>query len=338
MNTQLIVQPVPSNSVLPDYIFYKFDSLLPGNGFIINEDNDPHPLYYKLLKEKGNTFSWEYLEVGPKKWCVKISKREEDDAKETIGDMAVSDHRKALILRKYGLDFSFKGRRTLREACAEKNISTKNIERDLKASDQQQLVYTINYNDWELDYLADFIITNHHEYTRKTLRLLEDELEKNSKIIRQNHVYLLPLVEVFNQLYKNMTDIMLKEEQVFFPYIRFLVQVKKGNVRYGLPPVSIMEHISKLEFEHQKLGEQIGYLCEFTNNYTMPRIQHGFYGHVLQWLNEFDNDLHQHIHIENNILFPKAMKLEEAFLGSMKTSNAASDKHISSINHLASLL
>jgi regulator of cell morphogenesis and NO signaling len=339
MNTKLIIEPVQPDTVPPDYIFYKFDSLLPGNGFIIHEDNDPHSIYSQMLKEKGDTFSWEYLAVGPKKWCVKISKREKENSDELLGELAVSDHRKALILRKYGLDFSFKGKRTLKEACTEKNISIKKLERELEAYDQQSLVYAVNYNSLELDYLTDFIITNHHQYTRKILLCIANELQENSKVICQHHANLLPVVEAYNQLNVTMNIIMQQEEQVLFPYIRFLVHVTRGKiVANALPSGSVKVHISKIESEHQKIGDQINYIRHLTSDYTLPHIEDSFYSKILQWLNEFDNDLHQHIHIETNILFRKALMLEQEYLATAQISNDNPDTDYPITNHLSSLL
>jgi regulator of cell morphogenesis and NO signaling len=336
MKNQSIINPVISNSsAKPDYIFYKFDSLLPGNEFIINDYNDPQPLSYLLLQEKGYSFSWEYLEIGPKKWCIRLGKNKEARS-QTLGEMAVSDHRKALILRKYGLDFSFNGKKTLREACAEKSLPIRNIEKELNATGQQSLVYTVNYNSWEPDYLADFIVTNHHQYTQKVLLCIEHEWQKTHQ---HNYAYLKPLFKVFDQLHSNMQFIMLQEEQILFPYIRFLVQATKGKIGVNtLPAGSIADHINRIELAHQTIGEQLEYIRNFTSNFTMPRIEYSFYVKVLQWLNELDNDLRQHIHIEKNILFPKAIALEQEYLKDLLSSNKTSNKVSTSTDYQSAIL
>ncbi len=338
MNNQYTTSHITSNLLSkPASIINKFDHLLPGNGFIIQEDKDPYRLYYQLLKEKGDTFSWEYLETGPKNWSIKISKLKEENKSQTLGEMAVSDNRKAMILRKYGLDFSFKGKKNLREACMEMGISTRNVERELNAMGQQSLFYTINYNSWELDYLADFILANHHTYTRKILQCITDEFEKSSN--NESSQILQPLFDIFNEIHTNMLYVILQEEQILFPYIRFLAHVTKGHIPANtLPAGSIQDHISKIEMEHKKLGEQMEFVRSFTRNYTKPRIEYSFYSLVLQWLNEFDNDLHQHIHIENNILFPKAIKLEQEYLNNLQLSKTVSNKLNSSIGRQSPFL
>ncbi|MEO6000089.1 MAG: DUF542 domain-containing protein [Chitinophagaceae bacterium] len=336
MKNQSIINQVNSNSsAKPDYIFYKFDSLLPGNEFIINDYNEPQPLSYLLLQEKGYRFSWEYLEIGPKKWCIRLGKNKDARA-QTLGEMAVSDHRKALILRKYGLDFSFNGKRTLREACAEKSLSIRTIEKELNATGQQSLAYTVNYNSWELDYLADFIVTTHHRYTRKILLCIEHEWEKSNQ---NNYPGLKPLFKVFDQLHTDLQSIMLQEDQILFPYIRFLVQVTKGKIGVNsLPAGSISDLIIRIESAHQTIGEHLEFIRNFTSNFTMPHIEYSFYAQVLQWLNEFDTDLYQHIHIENNILFPKAIALEQEYLKNLSSTNKSPAKAIPSTVYLPSIL
>jgi len=339
MDTHTTVETVQPDSDLPDYLFYKFDSLQPGNGFIIHEDNDPYSIYSKMLEEKGDSLSWEYLTVGPKKWCIKISKKDNDHLNETLGEMAVADHRKALILRKYGLDFSFKGDKTLKEACAEIAISTKNVERELSVSGQQSLIYTVNYNNLELDYLADFIVTNHHQYTGNILQKIAGAFTKNSTVIYNDHFNLLPLVEVFNQLHSTINVIMQEEEQVLFPYIRFLVQVTKGKINaITLPAYPIGEHIRKIEKAHHKIGEQIKYISNFTCDYTMPHFEHSFITRILEWLNEFASDLYQHIHIEKNILFRKVLTLEKEYFINLQPADTTHCKTNAPNDHLLSLL
>ncbi|HEU5364618.1 MAG TPA: DUF542 domain-containing protein, partial [Hanamia sp.] len=98
-------------------IFAKFDELKAGESLTIHNDHDPKPLYYQLLGERGNIFTWEYLEQGPKLWRIKISKRPEGMAEETLGEIAAKDLRKAEVFKKYGLDFCCGGKKTVKEAC-----------------------------------------------------------------------------------------------------------------------------------------------------------------------------------------------------------------------------
>ena len=103
-------------------IFARFDELSPGESLTIHNDHDPKPLYYQLLGERGNIFTWEYLEQGPQWWKVKISKRISGESDETLGEIVAKDMHKAQIFKKYGIDFCCGGKKTVKQACEEKGI------------------------------------------------------------------------------------------------------------------------------------------------------------------------------------------------------------------------
>ncbi len=151
-------------------IFVRFDELQPGESLTIHNDHDPKPLYYQLLGERGNIFTWEYLEQGPQLWRVKISKRTAGESDETLGEIAAKDLRKAEVFKKYGLDFCCGGKKTVKEACAEKGIDVTKVEQELQTADKNvSPARPLPYNEWELDFLADYITNTHHRYVKKTL-------------------------------------------------------------------------------------------------------------------------------------------------------------------------
>ncbi|MEO9052517.1 MAG: DUF542 domain-containing protein, partial [Ginsengibacter sp.] len=119
-------------------IFVRFDELKPGESLTIHNDHDPKPLYYQLLGERGNIFTWEYLEQGPNLWRIKISKNPEDQSEgaETLGEIVAKDFRTAEVFNKYGLDFCCGGKKTVREACAEKGLDVTKIEHELQNADK----------------------------------------------------------------------------------------------------------------------------------------------------------------------------------------------------------
>lgn len=117
-------------------IFAEFDKLHEGESLIIHNDHDPKPLYYQLIGERGNIFTWEYQQQGPEWWKVKISKRRMSDSDETLGEIAAKDLRKAEVFKKYGLDFSCEGKKTVKEVCAEKGLDVTKIEQELQQLDK----------------------------------------------------------------------------------------------------------------------------------------------------------------------------------------------------------
>src|SRR5690606_21032631 len=134
-------------------IFQKFDSLEPGQGFVIHNDHDPKPLYYQLLGERGDIFTWEYLQSGPDVWKVQIILKGEK-AEETIGELVTKDYRKAQVFKKYGIDFCCGGKKTLSEVSQKKGISLEELKAALKAVENQESASSsVNFDKWELDFL-----------------------------------------------------------------------------------------------------------------------------------------------------------------------------------------
>lgn len=113
-------------------IFARFDELAEGHDFIILNDHDPKPLYYQFLAERGNVFTWEYLQEGPEWWRVRIGKRMSGEKDETLGEIAAADQRKARVFQKFGLDFSCDGAKTVKEVCAEKGMDVTLVEKELQ--------------------------------------------------------------------------------------------------------------------------------------------------------------------------------------------------------------
>ena len=150
-------------------IFKKFDELNEGESLTILNDHDPKPVYYQLLGERGNVFTWEYLEEGPEWWRVKIQKRVTGENEASMGELAAKDLRKVEVFKKYGLDFSCDGKKTVKEACAEKGLDVTKIEQELQQADKAPISPSIQYEEWNADFFTDYIVNTHHRYIRKNL-------------------------------------------------------------------------------------------------------------------------------------------------------------------------
>jgi regulator of cell morphogenesis and NO signaling len=172
-------------------IFARFDDLSEGEEFIILNDHDPKPLYYQLLGERGNIFVWEYLEQGPDQWRVRIGKVKSDGGSETLGEIAAKDLKKAQIFKKYGLDFCCGGKKTVKEACQEKGLDPDQIQKELEQTNSEYQARPIPYNDWEIDFLTDYIVNTHHAYVRKTLPDIQAYANKVMRVHHQNHPELI---------------------------------------------------------------------------------------------------------------------------------------------------
>lgn len=292
-------------------IFKRFDALVEGDHVTIFNDHDPKPLYYQLLGERGNVFKWEYLEQGPEWWKVRITKRMKNDIDETLGQIAAKDVRKAQIFKKYGLDFCCGGKKTVKEACSEKGLDVAKVEHELQQSDQLTYSRPIPFGDWSIDFLADYIVNTHHSYVRKMLPDLLAYSEKVMKAHGSKHPELIQITQLIFEVNDELTAHMIKEEKVLFPYIKELVKAgSNGSSWHAMQLGTIQNPINMMEMEHELVGSNLAALRELSNNYSLPEDACASYRLLYKMLDEFEEDLHLHIHLENNILFPKALELE----------------------------
>jgi regulator of cell morphogenesis and NO signaling len=293
-------------------IFVRFDELKEGESLTIHNDHDPKPLYYQLLGERGVIFIWEYLGQGPEWWIVKITKRISGENKETLGQIAAKDLRKAQVFKKYGLDFCCGGKKTVKEACAEKGLDVTKVEQELQLADKLPSSRPIPYSEWSLDFLADYIVNTHHSYVEKSLPDITAYAEKVMIVHGPQHPELLRIYQLVGEINAELTAHRVKEERVLFPYIKQLVAAKKSKV--PLPAAhfgTVQNPIDMMEMEHEIVGKNLEEIREISNNFLLPEDACASYSLLYRLLGEFEEDLHLHVHLENNILFPKALEIEK---------------------------
>ncbi|MBP7388971.1 MAG: iron-sulfur cluster repair di-iron protein [Chitinophagales bacterium] len=293
-------------------IFARFDELAESESLTIHNDHDPKPLYYQLLGERGNVFTWEYLEDGPEWWKVKISKLISGQVEETLGQLAAKDLRIAQIFKKYGLDFCCGGKKTVKQACAEKGLDVTKVEQELLLADKAPSNRPLPYNEWTLDFLADYIVNTHHTYVKKTLPDLLFYANKVARVHGQRHPELVEINRHVQEVNAELIPHMTKEEKVLFPFVKALALAVKGEqpaqpAHFG----TVQNPINMMEMEHELVGKEMGLIRTLSENYTLPLDACASYSLLYRMLDEFEQDLHLHIHLENNILFPKAIELEK---------------------------
>lgn len=284
-------------------IFACFDKLEEGQSLIIHNDHDPKPLYYQLLGERGSIFNWEYLEEGPVWWKVRIAKRMSGEGDETLGQIAAKDLRKAEIFKKYGLDFCCGGKKTVKEACAEKGLDVTKIEKELQQADKAPNLRPFPYDKWSPAFLADFIVNTHHSYVRKTLPDIRNYAARVARVHGARHPELAVIQQLVEAVNAELLEHMAKEEQVLFPLIK---EMAAGN-RID----AIQSPIGMMEMEHEMTAKALHQVRMLANNYTLPEDACASYSLLYRMLDDFENDLHIHVHLENNILFPKALEIEK---------------------------
>lgn len=291
-------------------IFRVFDNLKGGESLTIHNDHDPKPVYYQLLGERGDIFTWEYLEEGPEWWDVKVTKRE--DGQETIGEIAVKDLRKVEVFKKYGIDFCCGGKKTIAEACAEKNIDATKVQTELRQIETESKASNISFNDWGIDFLADYIVNTHHNYVRKYLPELMTYSLKVAMVHGAQHPELVQIQKLVAEINKELTEHLAQEENILFSYIRKIVESRKGNLPLLKQEKDFAGLIAELEKDHDVVGRAFDMIRLLSKEYAIPADACASYKLLYKMIQEFEDDLHLHIHLENNILFPKAIDMEKA--------------------------
>lgn len=291
-------------------IFEEFDALIPDNAFIILNDHDPKPLYYQLLGERGKVFTWDYLENGPEFWKVKIGKTG-TQTEETIGEMVAKDYRKAQVFKNLGIDFCCGGKKTLNEVCDTKGIDVEALKAKLSAAEKiEQTAH--DFDKWHLDFLVDYIINIHHNYIKENIPFIKELAIKVAKVHSDHHPEAIEVATIFKGLAADLSLHLMKEENVLFPYIKELVAAEKNSTKIKQASFgSVNNPTQMMENEHEQAGEDLVQIRKVTDNYTLPADACTSYTILYKKLQEFENDLFNHVHLENNILFPKAIKLEK---------------------------
>lgn len=230
-----------------------------------------------------------------------------------IGEIVAEDFRTAAIFKKHGLDFCCKGDRTIENACETKKLDAQNIYKEIENL-PQNAASSIDFKSWPLDLLADYIEKTHHRYVAEKTPVLLQFLDKLCKVHGERHPELFRIRELFYASAQDLGAHMKKEELMLFPFIKNMVKAKIDGSAIQQPhfgtvknPVNMMKH------EHTAEGERLSEIAELTDNYTPPADACNTYIVAFAMLQDFENDLHRHIHLENNILFPKAIELEKEF-------------------------
>jgi regulator of cell morphogenesis and NO signaling len=235
------------------------------------------------------------------------------DPNETIGDIVAADYRTAEVFDRYGLDFCCGGRRTLSEACREQGVGVEDLLRSLDelatGSDPAERAST----EWPLDTLIDYIVSWHHGYVKSAIPVLTAYTTKIAEVHGERSPELRRVAELFANLASELTQHMAKEEGILFPYVRSLLDAARANGRMEPSPFGTVHNpIRMLEGEHQEAGDEMRLIRELTHGYALPDFACATYRACFDKLQEFEQYLHEHVHLENNILFPAAIRLEES--------------------------
>ena len=246
----------------------------------------------------------------------------------TVRDVVLELPQATRVFEKLKIDYCCGGNQRLGDACATAGVAVKNLEAMLTAADQveSQGRDSPDFQKATLSDLIGHILAKHHVYTKDEMARLEPLIDKVIAAHGANHPELLNIWELFQTLRADLTPHMFKEEQMLFPYIVELESsVLEKRPRPSAPFGTINNPIHMMMMEHDTVCDLLRELREVSSDYAVPPDVCISYQTLYQALTAFEQDLHQHIHLENNILFPRAIELEAKAVARQMTTRSFND-------------
>ncbi len=228
----------------------------------------------------------------------------------TLGEIVKRNYKAADILEKFSLDFCCMGHQNFYDACKTNNIEPSLVVHELQQI-QDEMDDGVDFDSWPLDLLADYICNHHHTYVEKRTPLISGYLDKITEVHGTNHPELSEVRKLFLEIGGELTVHMKKEEFILFPFIKKLEQAKDTKSSVSSPLFGrIGNPVEMMMVDHAREGEKFRRIATLTNEYKVPADACNTFAITYQLLKDYEKDLHIHIHLENNILFPKAIALE----------------------------
>ena len=225
-------------------------------------------------------------------------------SEKTVGELAVENSAAARVFEKYGIDYCCGGKQSLAAVCVERGIAPEAVLEELR---QIAPKVALEERDWKTAPLADLIghiVARHHAYLKSELPRVTELFAKVVRAHGEREPRLWEVKEVFEILQEELESHLMKEELILFPAI---ARLEAGDGSGA--PCSIEHPIARMEYEHESAGRALAQIRHLTLDYYIPEEACNTYRALFAALIELEADLHQHIHLENNILFPRAAAL-----------------------------
>lgn len=218
-----------------------------------------------------------------------------------LADLVFAHHSSAPVLEKYKLDFCCKGKRTLEQACDEQNIGLEEVVDELQKviGDRQDPAPSV-FSAMTPQQLADYIVATHHVYVRQAIPQIVYHLDKVYHKHGERYAYVSEVYTLFRKVAVELEQHMLKEEKILFPMMGRVEQMSSAQLA---GPIRVMEA------EHEEAGDLLARIREITHDYTPPEDACTTHRLMLEELRGFEEDLHEHVHLENHLLFPRAIAM-----------------------------
>jgi regulator of cell morphogenesis and NO signaling len=228
----------------------------------------------------------------------------------TVADIVTKNIKTADVFKKYGIDFCCSGGVSVALACEKKNLDPKIIEQEL-ALIQEPKNKELEYHSWSLEKLARHVLDSHHTYVKEATPIIKQYAEKVANVHGDHYPELVTVRDIFFRMSDELADHMVREEEVLFPFIFDLIEgsvSEKPKRIFG----SVSNPISAMMSEHVIAGQDLEEIRRLTNDFKLPLDACNTFRALYAKLEEYEEDLHVHVHLENNLIFPKSEALEKA--------------------------
>ena len=232
--------------------------------------------------------------------------------KKQVAEVVTENIATAHIFEKYGIDFCCGGAVKITTACETAGVNFKDLETEL-LSLEKSLEPVKKFQDWSLDKLADYIVQTHHAYVEESIPLLLRYSAKVTKVHGEKHHEVWEVNRLFTKLAKELSAHLKKEELILFPFIKKMLKTKNAGFAVAPQYGTVKSPIKMMVAEHDEAGTIMKRISEITNEFIPPANSCNTFRAFYAKLDEFQRDLHRHVHLENNILFPAAIRLEQEF-------------------------
>lgn len=220
-----------------------------------------------------------------------------------LSDIVIRHPSARTVFEKYNLDYCCGGNTPLTVACADLGIDTETILREIENAPETTDTFPLRYREWTTSLLIDFIEQNYHQYVRHAIPPLHELLDKVAAVHGEEHPELISVKDEFDVLSDDLLNHMKKEEIVLFPALR---ELEQSGGQTDNPIANMIEHpIAAMQHEHDVAGDLLKSIREYSHHYEVPTDGCVTYRLAYQKLAEFDRELVNHIHLENNVLFKK---------------------------------
>lgn len=222
----------------------------------------------------------------------------------TVGEIVANDFRTSSVFKKAGIDFCCGGKQSFSEACKLNGINALELESEILKIAEEPANEFMNFKNWDPVFLSEYIMNTHHKFVLKNLPELVFYTQKIASVHGDHHPELFEVADLFVKINAELLQHLKNEEEILFPAIKEVVNTNSAKAKE-----TIVSEITRMTGEHEFAGGAMDEINKITKGYKVPEDGCNTYRVAFKMLEQFEDDLHTHVHLENNILYPKALEL-----------------------------